>query len=177
MKTLNASSFLLCSTIGLFFTSFAVADEWSQYLGPNRDGNISGFVAPDTWPKELKKHWNLEVGEGLSQPTLSDGKLYVFAKANGLETIYCLDADSGKEIWKNAYPSAAIEGGPSRHSGPRSTPTVANGKVVTLGLHGVVSCLDASSGKLLWRKEDIEGELPQFYTSSSPLVVDGLCIT
>ena len=177
MKTLNASSFLLCSVFGLFFTAFAVADDWSQYLGPNRDGNISGFEAPDTWPKELKKHWNVEVGEGLSAPTLSKGKLYVFAKQEGLETIYCLDAVNGKKIWTNAYPSARIEGGASRHSGPRSTPTVANGKVVTLGVHGVVSCLDASTGELLWRKDNVEEELPQFFTSSSPLVVDNLCIT
>jgi outer membrane protein assembly factor BamB len=40
-----------------------------------------------------------------------------------------------------------------------------------------VSCLDVSTGKLLWRKEDFEGELPKFYTASSPIIVDGLCIT
>jgi outer membrane protein assembly factor BamB len=138
MKQLNAAIFLLCSSIGLLFTSFAEADDWSQFQGPNRDGNISNFKVPDTWPKELKEHWNVEVGEGLSAPCLVDGKLLVFARENGLETIYCLDADSGKEIWKNAYPSAPIEGGPSRHSGPRSAPAVSQGKVVTLGLHGVV---------------------------------------
>jgi outer membrane protein assembly factor BamB len=162
--------------IGLFWTSFATAEDWSQYLGPNRDGNISEFKEPDTWPKELKKPWNVVVGEGVSAPALVGGKLFVFAKENGLETTYCLDAESGAEIWRDAYPSASIEGGASRHSGPRSTPAVSNGKVVTLGLHGVLSCLDASTGKLLWRKEDFEGKMPQFYTGSSPLIVEGLCI-
>jgi outer membrane protein assembly factor BamB len=38
-----------------------------------------------------------------------------------------------------------------------------------------LSCLDAADGKVLWRKSDIHG-YPKFYTSMSPLVIDGLCI-
>ena len=61
--------------------------------------------------------------------------------------------------------------------GPRSSPTVADGKVVTLGVDGVLSCYDAASGRMLWRKEDeFGGNVPMFYTASSPIVVDGLCI-
>jgi outer membrane protein assembly factor BamB len=52
---------------------------------------------------------------------------------------------------------------------------VADGKVVTLGVQGVLSCLDAGTGKVLWRKDDFKAA-PQFFTSSSPIVVDGLVI-
>jgi outer membrane protein assembly factor BamB len=52
---------------------------------------------------------------------------------------------------------------------------VADGKVLTLGVSGTLSCLDAAMGKVLWRKTDIPGA-PRFYTSSSPIVLDGLCI-
>ena len=62
------------------------------------------------------------------------------------------------------------------HSGPRSSPTVAEGKIVTLGVGGVLSCVDAAKGKLLWRKDDFSGAWPRFYTASSPIVTDGLCI-
>src|SRR5205814_5836252 len=58
----------------------------------------------------------------------------------------------------------------------RSSPTVANGKVITLGVRGMLSCLDAGTGKKLWRKDDFQGSYPKFHPSSSPLVLDGLCI-
>ena len=69
-----------------------------------------------------------------------------------------------------------VSGPASQHSGPRSSPTVADGKVVTLGVGGVLSCVDAAKGKLLWRKDDFSGAWPKFYTASSPIVTDGLCI-
>jgi outer membrane protein assembly factor BamB len=53
---------------------------------------------------------------------------------------------------------------------------VAGGKVVTLGVRGALSCLDAATGKMLWRKEEFQGATPTFFTGSSPMVVDGLCI-
>src|SRR5204862_96885 len=61
-------------------------------------------------------------------------------------------------------------------SGPRASPTVAEGKVITLGVRGMLSCLEAANGKLLWRKDEFNGAYPRFFTASSPLVADGLCI-
>jgi outer membrane protein assembly factor BamB len=52
---------------------------------------------------------------------------------------------------------------------------VADGKVVTLGVRGILSCLDAATGSKVWRKEDAKS-LPRFFPSSSPIIVDGLCI-
>jgi len=63
----------------------------------------------------------------------------------------------------------------SGHSGPRSTPAVAEGKLVTLGVTGVLTCLDAEKGMVLWRKEEIKGT-PTFHTSSSPIIVERLAI-
>jgi outer membrane protein assembly factor BamB len=53
---------------------------------------------------------------------------------------------------------------------------VADGKVVTLGVRGILSCLDAAGGKKLWRKSDFDNSLPRFFTSSSPMVVNSLCV-
>src|SRR5207302_8014417 len=71
-----------------------------------------------------------------------------------------------------AEPATGPAGG---FAGPRSSPTVADGKVVTLGVSGALSCYD-TSGKKLWRKNDYESSLPRFFISSSPIIVDGLCI-
>ena len=153
------------------------AQDWPQWRGPNRDAKAAEFNAPKTWPKELTQRWKVTVGGGDATPALVGDKLYVFTREGGDEVIRCLDAATGKELWQDKYeaqPATAPAGGP--HAGPRSSPTVADGKVVTLGVRGTVSCLDAASGKKLWRKDDFQGFWPMFFTSSSPIVVDGLCI-
>ena len=83
-------------------------------------------------------------------------------------------ADTGETIWQDKDNEKAVVGAAGGYSGPRSTPAVADGKVFTLGVNGTVSCLDAASGKVVWRKKT--GESPKFATSMSPLVVDGKCI-
>jgi len=154
----------------------AWAQDWPQWRGPNRDAKISGFAAPRTWPKELTSKWKVPVGLGDATPALVGPKLYVFARQGDEEVAMCLNADDGSEIWRDKHPAPAVTGGPREHSGPRSTPVVADGKVVTLGVAGVLTCLDAATGKVLWTKDEFPGSWPRFYAAMSPIVVDGLCI-
>jgi outer membrane protein assembly factor BamB len=86
-----------------------------------------------------------------------------------------LDAGNGKEIWKDEYPTEGSTRPSQDFNGPRSSPAVAHGKVVTLGVRGILSCVDATTGKMVWRKDDFKS-WPMFYTSSSPLIADGLVI-
>jgi outer membrane protein assembly factor BamB len=168
-------------SIGLFVSCAALlgaaayAQDWPQWMGPNRDGKATGFSAPETWPNALNQKWKIDVGQGDATPALVGDKLYVFAKQGSDEVIACLNTADGKEVWRNAYPAASVEGPDRGHAGPRSSPAVAEGKVVTLGVGGNLSCLNAADGKLLWRKDNT-GPVPQFHTASSPLIVDGTCI-
>jgi outer membrane protein assembly factor BamB len=93
------------------------------------------------------------VGAGAdSTPALVGDRLYVLARQGADEVVLSLDAPTGKELWREAYPVPALTGPSARdHSGPRGSPAVANGKVVTIGATGIVSCLNAATGKLLWR--------------------------
>ena len=152
----------------------AWGQDWPQWRGPNRDGKVTGFKAPATWPKELKEKWKTTVGDGVSTPALVGDRLYVFTREGGEEVIRCLNAADGKEIWQDKYAGEPATGSAGGFPGPRSSPAVADGKVVTLGVRGVVSCLEAASGKLLWRKDDYPGLAPQFFASSSPLIQDGV---
>jgi outer membrane protein assembly factor BamB len=155
----------------------SLAQDWPQWRGANRDGKATGFTAPKEWPKELTQKWKVTVGLGDASPAVVGNKLYVFVRQDTDEVIRCLDATNGKELWSEKYDATKVAGpSASVHSGPRSSPTVAEGKVVTLGVGGVVSCVDAATGKLLWRKDDFSGEWPRFYTASSPIVTGGLCI-
>ncbi|MGO9112293.1 MAG: PQQ-binding-like beta-propeller repeat protein [Thermoguttaceae bacterium] len=168
---------VLASGSVLISTAAAFGQDWPQWRGPNRDGKASGFTAPETWPKALTQKWKTTVGVGDATPALVGDKLYVFTRQGDDEVLLCLNAADGKELWQNKYAAKAVSG-PSagQHSGPRSTPVVADGKVVTLGATGVVSCVDADSNKLVWRKNEFPGKWPTFYTSMSPLVVDGMAI-
>jgi outer membrane protein assembly factor BamB len=155
-------------------TAQSGAQDWPQWRGANRDAR-AGFKAPATWPRELKEKWRVTVGEGVATPALVGDRLYVFSREGVNEVLRCLEAGTGKEVWQEKYESLGATGPAQSFSGPRSSPTVAEGKVVTLGVRGVLSCLDAANGKLLWRKHDIKG-YPAFFPSSSPIIVDGKCI-
>ena len=149
--------------------------DWPQWRGKNRDGKAMDFTAPKSWPRELTQNWKVTVGDGVATPALVGGKLFVFSREEGNEVLRCLDAATGKELWQEKYESQGAQGAAASFSGPRSSPTVADGKVVTLGVRSALSCVDATSGKKLWRKEDIRG-WPTFFTSSSPLIANGLVI-
>lgn len=154
----------------------ASAQDWPQWRGPNRDGKAARFNAPATWPKELTRKWKVTVGDGVATPALAGGKLYVFSRQEGNEVMRCLDAATGQELWQDKYESQPATGPSGRFPGPRSSPAVAEGKVVALGVRGILSCWDAATGKRLWRKDDFPGAWPRFFTASSPLIVDGLCL-
>ena len=152
------------------------AEDWPQWRGPNRDGKINGFSAPVKWPDSLNQKWKTTVGSGDSTPALVGDKLYVFARQGGEEIVQCLNIADGKEVWQSKYEAQAVTGAAARHPGPRSTPAVANGKIVVLGVGGVLSCLDASSGKLIWRKDEYPKVVPRFFTSFSPIITDGMVL-
>lgn len=172
-RTMAVISCCLVATL----VSEARAQDWPQWRGPNRDAKVAGFNAPATWPKELTQSWKVVVGEGVATPALVGNKLYVFSRQDGDEVIRCLDAATGKEVWQNKYAAADADGAAARFPvlGPRSSPAVAEGKVVTLGTRGTLSCLDATTGEQLWRKDDFHS-WPRFFAASSPIIVDGLCI-
>jgi outer membrane protein assembly factor BamB len=161
--------------LALFSASSGFAADWPQWRGPNRDNKVAGFTAPATWPTELSQKWKATVGLGEASPALVGDRIYVFTRQGEEEVISCLDAATGKELWKDKYAAVAVTGAAGRHPGPRSSPAVAAGKVCTLGVGGVLSCLDAATGKVVWRKDT--QAWPRFFTASSPIIVDGMCIT
>jgi outer membrane protein assembly factor BamB len=163
-------------TIQILSPADSYSQEWPQWRGTNRDSKVTGFKAPASWPAELKQDWKVTVGFGDATPVLVANKIYMNTRQGDQEVILCLDALTGKELWKTQYPSVAVTGPSGSHPGPRSTPAVANGKVVTLGASAILSCLDAASGKVVWRKENPSNTVPQFYTGMSPLIVENVCI-
>ncbi len=176
MKTRKLSKAVIVGCVILVGAGSVLAQDWPQWRGPDRDGMASGFDAPGQWPAELTRKWSVKVGFGNATPALVGDKLYVSARQGDQEVTLCLNTANGNELWKDKYTAQAVTGAASRHPGPRSSPAVAEGKVVTLGVGGVVSCLDAATGKLVWRKDPFPKVVPRFFASFSPIIVDGMAI-
>jgi outer membrane protein assembly factor BamB len=154
---------LLAATI---FLTPAAADDWPQWLGPKRDGvwRETGIIDkfPEGGPPIV---WRAPVSGGFTGPAVADGRVYVadYMTADnvkkevydrtdfkGKERLHCLDAKTGKELWKHEYDCRYTVSYPI---GPRCTPTVAGGKVYFLGTEGNLTCLDAAKGTPVWAKD------------------------
>ena len=172
--TRMTGALVLC--LAVIVTGVVNAQDWSQWRGGNRDGIVSGFVPPPAPPAALDKGFSVEVGTGDATPALVGDKLYTFTRQGDEEVVQCLSAADGSQVWEYRYAAAAVTGPGGSHPGPRGTPAVAEGKVVTLGAAGVVSCVDAESGALAWQQDPFPEQVPAFFTSMSPMIVDGMAI-
>jgi outer membrane protein assembly factor BamB len=159
-------------------TALLTAADWTEWRGPHRDGVL--LTEPKAWPEKLNLKWKIEVGEGHASPILVGTTIYEFTRLNDQETLQAIDLADGKVKWKQQY-AAKFKVSPAANGhgpGPKSTPLYANGKLYTFGLGGILSCWDAETGKLIWRKDGSgykEGN-PVFGTAMSPIVDRGMLI-
>lgn len=171
--------------LGLVSTSQAA--DWPKWLGPNGKNVWQEQGVISSIPEDgLKTLWEVEVGLGYGGPSVAKGKVYLMDyqyesgditnnpgsidELKGMERVLCLDAKTGELIWKYEYDRQYNMSYPS---GPRTTPTVVDGKVYALGAEGNLSVLDAESGKMIWSKDfqkDYGAETPVWGFSAHPYV-------
>ena len=157
------------------------AQDWPQWRGLNRDGVVASFIAPRVWPDKLKPIWKVQVGIGHSSPVVVGRRVYLHSRQEENEVAACFDLDTGKQLWRDSYPTpymmnpAAVSHG----KGPKSTPVVYNNNLYTFGISGILSCYDTMTGKVRWRKEfskQFKATSPLFGAATSPIVHNGLVI-
>ncbi|MEX0702897.1 MAG: PQQ-binding-like beta-propeller repeat protein [Planctomycetales bacterium] len=153
-------------------------DDWPEYRGPNRDGIVRNVAIRSDWsaqpPIEL---WQHPVGQGWSSFAVVDDFVWTQEQRQDEECVVCYELMSGKEVWLHANDArfAASMGG----VGPRATPTVHDSRVYALGATGILDCLDATTGKLLWTTnvlDDAGAENLDWGMAGSPLVYDDLVV-
>ncbi|HYP12947.1 MAG TPA: PQQ-binding-like beta-propeller repeat protein, partial [Bryobacteraceae bacterium] len=147
--------------------------DFPQWRGPNRDGVITG-VEVKNWPEKLSKKWSVKVGEGHSSPVLVADRVYQHARLNDREVVSAFDVASGKKLWEHSYAAPyEMNGAAVAHGkGPKSTPSVAAGKLYTFGINGALYCTDTATGKVVWKLET--NKAPDFGTALSPAVDSGI---
>jgi outer membrane protein assembly factor BamB len=162
-------------------SQLSFAQDWPQWRGPNRDGVVSSFSPPKIWPVALRQVWKVTVGLGHSSPVVVGPRIYVLSRQEDNEVASCFDLSTAKLLWRDSYPTpysmnpAAVSHG----KGPKSTPLVYKNNVYTFGISGVLSCYDAATGKLKWRKEfsrQFKTTSPLYGAATSPVAHNGLLI-
>jgi hypothetical protein len=177
MKSTPSLVWLVVSA-SCFVLSFAKAVDWPQWRGINRDGISSETISPASWGKDGPQQlWKKGVGTGVSSVAVTGGRLYTMGNNGNMDMVFCLDANTGAEIWRHAYPQPLDDR--SFEGGPAGTPTVDGDKVYTLSHEGDLFCLAASTGTVVWKKNlprDFNGFRQKFGYAGSPLVEGNLVI-
>jgi outer membrane protein assembly factor BamB len=149
-----------------------------QFFGPNRDGIYGGAHLARDWnatpPKQL---WRHPVGAGWSSFVVVGGRAYTQEQRGEDEVVTCYDLATGRLLWLHANHAHFFEwqGG----DGPRATPTFHDGRLYVMGATGLLDCLDAATGHVIWSRDVLkENNLQnlQWGLSDSPLVFDGTVV-
>ena len=157
----------------LLGTALATAGDWPQWLGPQRDGGSPDVIS--AWKETPKVLWRDTVGEGHSSPVVADGKVYLHVKVKDKERggTHRLRRRQGRRTVAHELrtrPFKSVFG-----AGPRGTPAVADGKVYTFGVTGLLTCFDAaraiSYGRLIRSRSSSATNL--FFGASSSPIVEG----
>jgi len=158
--------------------STAAGADWPQWRGAKRDGTSSAKGLAAKWKATAPRVvWKARVGTGFSSIAVTGGVAYTMGNRAGSDTVCAFDAATGKVKWKHTY---RCELAPLRHEGgPFATPTVHNGRLYTLSKKGHLFCLDAATGRVVWKNDITEATGTQglnYGFAASPLVWGKLLI-
>jgi len=140
---------VIWTRIAMLLAAGAVfAGDWPQWHGPTRDGRISeGSPVPTSLPRELKPAWKIPVGGGHSSPVVAEGKLVYLDEDGREEVANCVEAGSGKALWRVPF---AARNEDEWGAGPRSTPSIDGDRVYVQSCNGEFRCLSLKSGAVIW---------------------------
>ncbi|HEX7376627.1 MAG TPA: PQQ-binding-like beta-propeller repeat protein [Pirellulales bacterium] len=154
-------------------------DDWPRFLGPTGDSKSRETGIRTAWPAEGPPLvWQKRVGQGYGMPTISRGRLFQFAQIDEKSRLTCLNSETGAELWKFDY-TLHYDDLYGYDNGPRCSPVVDGDRVYIFGVEGLLHCLRAVDGKLLWKLDTAEkfGVIQNFFgVGSTPVVEDDLLI-
>lgn len=131
----------------------AVTSDWPAVLGPKDDATSPETPLLHTWPEGgPAKVWEVRKGDGYTSPAISGEHLVIFHAEEGKEVIECLHPETGKRYWVHEYP-ISYKDRFGYANGPRGSPAIADGRVVTIGVTCMMTCLDLKTGRVAWQRD------------------------
>lgn len=194
MRLISSARLTASIVVANCFLTAASADDWSGWMGDQRDGVYRETGIIDEIPAGgLKIKWRKPISSGYAGPAVAAGRLFVFdyevqsgtpvndpgnrAVLNGKERLTALNAADGNQIWRHEYDCPYSISYPA---GPRCTPTVDGDRVYILGAEGDLKCLRTENGSVVWErslKNEFGAEVPLWGFTSHPLVDGDLLYT
>ena len=175
----NLLSCLAFIVLGLPLLS---AGDWPGWRGAARDDISTEKGLLKSWPTGgPKKEWMTDdAGLGYAGFSVSNGALYTMGAFGGTEKLIAYratsDSSSNKKVWALEVGDLLTNGW---GDGPRTTPSVSDGKVYALGGKGNLVCADAKTGKKIWQVhmvKDLGGKVPNWGYTESVLIDEGRVI-
>lgn len=152
--------------------STSSASPWPGYRGPNRDNKSPDKGLLTSWGSQgPEPAWMATgLGQGYSSVAMAHGKIFTMGSIGGDEMVIAVDGRNGDRAWATRNGNTRQDG---TGNGPRGTPTVDGDRVYALGANGDLSCLDAHTGRSIWRKnilQEFGGRNIQWGISESVLI-------
>ena len=165
----------ILAVLALQFAPTAMADDWPQWRGQDRDGICKEKGLLTKWPADGPPlAWDTKgLGTGFSSVAIAGGTIYTLGDLKDGSYAIALSEADGAPLWKTKIGDS---GGHRKYPGTRSTPTVDGGQVFVLNQHSDIVCLDAKSGDLVWKKNlesDFGGKMMSGWRYSESPLVDG----
>ena len=159
------------------------AEDWPRWRGPRLDGISRETGLLKEWPKDGPRQlWQVGLAGGFSSVAVADGRVFTQTKEGNQEIVVCLDAATGKELWRYRYDAdydahVTFTSGPrpDTRTGPRATPTVDGDRVYIMGATGILASLEAKTGKKIWQ-QDMLRPAGQYPISADPSCADPSCV-
>jgi outer membrane protein assembly factor BamB len=130
--------------------------DWPIFLGPTRDSKSPEKGILTDWSDgKLKVVWQRELGTSYGVGTVSQGRLFQLDRFGDQVRLSCLNAETGEELWRFEYPTD-YDDVVGYNNGPRCSPIVDGNRVYSFGAAGMLHCLRASDGKLIWKLDTTE---------------------
>jgi outer membrane protein assembly factor BamB len=165
------------------------SEDWPRWRGPRGDGTWNAPPLPDKWPDGGPKVvWRKPIGPGYAGITAADGRIYTLdleapiavrdkadgddGKPDGVERVLCFEAATGRQMWSHKY-QVKYGGLGGYANGPRTSPTIHEGLIYTLGAVGHLHCFDGKDGRIIWSHDTVAefgAQAPEWGFAGSPLV-------
>ncbi|MFH0757668.1 MAG: PQQ-binding-like beta-propeller repeat protein [Bacteroidota bacterium] len=134
----------------VLFNSTLNAQDWPQFLGPERNGTSPQKNLLRSWPEGGPEVlWTAGLGIGYGGSVIQDGKVYLLDRDDKVgDILRCFDFNNGDELWSFSYDAP----GSVMFPGSRSVPTIDNNLIYSSGPYGDLYCVDISTHKPVWHK-------------------------